>query len=422
MKSICFIISLLILNFCSVWGQTTRQEVFDTPEKTGGVYYAYPENDIIALTPPPKGYTPFYVSHYGRHGSRYLISDNDYKWVLDLFENANKQNALTLLGSDIYKRLAKVWEEAEGRGGDLSPLGVRQHRNIAERIYNSCPEIFTGNVEISARSTPVVRCVLSMDAFCERLKEFNPTLKITRESSNKYMNYLNFHTQEAIAFRSAKDTWGEEYRKFEENHVHSQRLIASLFSDDKYILQKVNPSSLMWALYWIASDMQNMETNISFYDIFEKQELFDLWQCVNYRHYVCDATSSKNGGIMMENAKPLLRNILNSADKVIASKGKGATLRFGHDGNVMPLTALLHLKGCYDSIEETSEFYKVWSDFKVTPMAANVQIIFFRNEKSDDILVKFLHNEIETSIPVKTEQYPFYKWSDVKAFYESLLK
>ena len=27
--------------------------------------------DVPALTPAPKGYDPFYLSHYGRHGSRY---------------------------------------------------------------------------------------------------------------------------------------------------------------------------------------------------------------------------------------------------------------------------------------------------------------------------------------------------------------
>ena len=27
--------------------------------------------DSPAPTPAPKGYTPFYISHYGRHGSRY---------------------------------------------------------------------------------------------------------------------------------------------------------------------------------------------------------------------------------------------------------------------------------------------------------------------------------------------------------------
>ena len=37
---------------------------------------------------------------------------------------------------------------------------------------------------------------------------------------------------------------------------------------------------------------------------------------------------------------------------------------------------------------------------------------------SDDILVKFLLNENETSIPIKTDCAPYYHWSDVKRFWE----
>ena len=35
------------------------------------------------------------------------------------------------------------------------------------------------------------------------------------------------------------------------------------------------------------------------------------------------------------------------------------------------------------------------SDFKIVPMAANVQLIFFSKKGSDDILVKFMLNEKE---------------------------
>lgn len=420
----CYLLSfLLFLNICSVSAQTTKEEMFATPEKTGSVYYAYPSDEIVAQTPVPKGYEPFYISHYGRHGSRYLISDEDYKWVLDLLEDAYKKDALTPLGVDAYNRLAKVWIEAEGHGGDLSPLGVRQQRGIAERMYKSFPQVFTDNVKMSARSTIIIRCVLSMDAFSERLKELNPTLDIERESSNKYMKYMNYHTEAALSFRAKNGgIWREEYRKFEEGHTKPQRLVSSLFSDSTYITKKVNPFSFMWALYWIASDMQNMETKLSFYDLFEKQELFDLWQCVNYRHYVCDATSAQNGGIMMGNAKPLLKNILDSANEVIKGNGKGATFRFGHDGNLMPLAALLHLEDCYASVSEPSEFYKAWSDFKIVPMAGNVQMIFFKKKNSDDILVKFLLQEKETLIPpIKSDILPYYHWKDVEAYYTSLL-
>lgn len=112
---------------------------------------------------------------------------------MEVFEKAHQAGKLTPLGEDVRKRLAIVWADAEGRGGDLSPVGVDQQRGIAERMYQAFPEVFKGAPEMSACATLVIRCVLSMDAFCERLKEFNPQLKIERESSNKYMPYLNFH-------------------------------------------------------------------------------------------------------------------------------------------------------------------------------------------------------------------------------------
>lgn len=151
-------------------------------------------------------------------------------------------------------------------------------------MYTSFPEVFKGNPLISARSTIVLRCAMSMVAFGDRLKELNPNLRISYEASEKYMDYLNYHTDESNRFTSSHDgPWVEEYRKFEETHTNPDRLVASLFKDKYFILKKVNPKELMWGMYWVASDMQNAETKVSFYDLFKGQELFDLWQCVNYR-------------------------------------------------------------------------------------------------------------------------------------------
>ncbi len=419
-------IYLLLLSFAAIisaFSQTSKEELFATPEKTAGVYYAYPAKEIIPYTTPPKGYEPFYISHFGRHGSRYLISDSDYKDVLDRFENAYNNNALTDLGKDVYTRLQQVWQEAELRGGDLSPLGIREHKGIAERMYITNPQVFSKDGKYTACATTIVRCVLSMDAFCERLKELNPSIQIERNSSMKWQSFLNHHTKEAIEFRSAKYTWREQHRKFQQEHVKPARLINSLFSDKDYINKNINPEETMWQLFYIAGGMQNIETDLSFYDIFEKQELFDLWQCKNYKLYVNDANGAINGGLMFENCKPLLKDILENASRIISTNGKGADLRFAHDGNIIPLAMLLHLDGCYNSVSNADEYYKAWSDFKVAPMAGNIQIIFYRKPKSDDILVKFLLHEKEILVPpIKTDMAPFYNWIDVKNYYESLLK
>lgn len=401
--------------------QTAKEMVFENIDKAGGVYYAYPTSQSLNTT-PPKGYEPFYISHYGRHGSRYLISDKDYKWVHELLKKANDENALTNLGKDVMLRIDSLMIEVEGFGGALTPLGVRQQRGIAERMFAAYPQIFAGEAPISARSTIVPRCILSMDALCERLKELNPKLKTTRESCDKYMAYLNYHSPESNKFTAPNSWWREQYRKFDQAHTNPQRLISSLFSNDLFVEMNVNPYDLMWGLYWIAVDMQNVETNLSFYDIFTPQELFDLWQSLNYRTYVCDSNYPGSNGLLLDNVKPLLRNIIDSAEEVIASGTTAATLRFGHDGNLIPLTGILRLEGCYNSEANPHKICDAFQTFTIAPMAGNVQIVFFRNKKNhNDIIVKFMLHERETSIPVETDIYPFYHWNDVKTFYENIL-
>ena len=69
------------------------------------------------------------------------------------------------------------------------------------------------------------------------------------------------------------------------------------------------------------------------------------------------------------------------------------------------------------------ELYKSWANFQVAPMAANVQLVFFRNDKNPaDILVKILHCEKEVHIPVQTDMFPYYKWSDVRAYFQHILE
>ena len=54
-------------------------------------------------------------------------------------------------------------------------------------------------------------------------------------------------------------------------------------------------------------------------------------------------------------------------------------------------------------------------------MAANIQLIMYRN-KSGDMIVKLLHNEVETSIPVQTDMAPYYHWEDVRQFFEKQMQ
>ena len=65
---------------------------------------------------------------------------------------------------------------------------------------------------------------------------------------------------------------------------------------------------------------------------------------------------------------------------------------------------------------------EVWLGFQRMPMASNLQIVFYHNREGD-VLVKFLFNEKETTIPsLSAVSGPYYKWEDVRSYFVSLLE
>lgn len=416
-SALAFFVFIFSLN-----AQTTREEMAMDLNKTGGVYYAYP-TAVADNTPAPEGYKPFHISHYGRHGSRYCISDNNYTEVRNLLHKADSRNALTPLGKVLMSKVDSLYTEAGGKGGDLTPLGRRQHKGISNRMFNNYPEVFTNNSYITARSTLVPRCIISMLSFIDQLKENNPKLDIDYESSNKYMNYLCHSIPESDKFKAKNSPWKRQYENLEKKNTHPDRLVSSIFSDSKFIAQHVNPHDFMWSIHWLAADAQNTEGKIDFFNFFTADELFDLWQSFNARFYAEHADYIPAKGVHIQNAANLLNNIIDTAEEAMAMDRPSAALRFGHDGNIVPLAALMSLEGCDGRIESPDDVYKGWCDWKVTPMAANIQMIFFRNDNQPDkILVKILHNEKETHIPVSTDKWPYYDWNDVKSYFQSRIK
>lgn len=98
MRRTSFVV-LLLLVLTGISAQTTRKEVYADLNRAGGVYLAY-------QAPAPEGYKPFYISHYGRHGSRYLLGDRDYRWVMDLLKSADSLDVLTPLGKSACRVLS----------------------------------------------------------------------------------------------------------------------------------------------------------------------------------------------------------------------------------------------------------------------------------------------------------------------------
>ena len=97
------------------------------------------------------------------------------------------------------------------------------------------------------------------------------------------------------------------------------------------------------------------------------------------------------------------------------------SLRFGHDIPLMGLLALMRIDNCFVEEYDLNELHKKWCDFKIIPMASNLQMVFYKSKGDEPILVKFLLNEREVGIPLSSDLYPYYRWDDVKDYYESVM-
>lgn len=418
----CMTAAFFALNgvFVTTVAQTARDDFQIDTHLSASNYLAYPGPTQGSLTPAPEGKHPFYISHYGRHGSRYLINPNEYNNPYEILKAADKAGKLTPLGQDVLRRVALIRDEASGRLGELTPLGALQHRQIAKRMFERFPEVFQGDVTIDARSTIVIRCILSMENALQQLLLLNPKLNILHDASNHDMWYMNLTDKDLSAQRQNFET-EKAYVSFVDKHRNYLRAMSALFNDKDYMEQNVDAWRLNNYLFKLASNLQSSELHkkITLYDLFTDEEIYSNWKIANARWYIEYGACPLNGGMQPYSQRNLLRTIIQQADSCIRLQRPGATLRFGHETMVLPLTCLLELNNFglkTDNLEKLES--KGWLNYKVFPMAANIQFIFYRKDFSDkDVLVKVLLNENETTLPVETDCAPYYHWRDVRQYY-----
>ena len=380
---------------------------------------AYP-TPTQALTPAPEGYKPFYISHYGRHGSRYLINPKDYSYPHEVLKSADSAGVLTPLGKNVLKRYEIIIQEADNRYGELTPLGAEQHRQIARRMYERFPEVFEGNVWVDAKSTVVIRCILSMTNELTELTRLNPKLRIRHDASMHDMYYMNFNDKELL-----KKKWNKEsndvYEKYFKEMVNYDYAFCQLFTDTSFVWRKADARKFYEKLFHTANNLQNLEARkkVTLYDLFTDEDIYNNWRVANMWWYLGYGFSQLNGGKQPYVQRNLLRKIIEEADSCIVLQNPGATLRFGHETMVMPLTVLMGLNG-YDLVTDDYAHLdqKGWVNYRIFPMGANIQLVFYRrNTGNEDVLVKVLLNENEATLPIKSNTAPYYKWSEVRQYY-----
>ncbi len=330
---------------------------------------------------------------------------------------------LTEKGAEVLRKLELMCAESNNRLGDLTLLGAQQHQEIARRMYERFPEVFTDGVVVDAKSTVVRRSMLSMANELMELKALNPSLRVLSDASEHDMYYMNFDDQDLLVGRYNDETraFVDEWKK---ENIHPERCLNALFREE-FMDNIEDKEDLFVKLFNLATIIQDSEIrhSVSLYDIFTSEELYALWQKNNLEWFCSLGFNSLNGGQQPFCQWNLLHKIIEEADSCLLLDHPGATLRFGHDTIVLPLACLLGLNGYGKLMEPSDILANDWVSYRIIPMGANIQFIFYRADKDDsDVWVKVLLNEEETTLPIAPVEGNYYRWADMREYYLGVLE
>ena len=438
MKKLLFIFSALLLAV-SVSAQSP-EAVLESIRKSPNLAYpeasVYPGAPAEGIAAAPKGYEPFYFSLVGRHGSRYERSDKYFKRSLEVLVKADGLGLLSEDGKRLHKEIKECYDAQQGNDGELAPLGFEQWNAIGERAYNNFGKIFeSGSIE--AKSSISLRCVFSMASFTNAIKGKVPSINITQHArkSDLWMirplaNDPAFTKEEKKIFTTHKSENGmDDFREELEKNYDVSSFISKVTTDPQTFVKKCcDEKPFMFARHTIISLIfgenfgQGDREMLS--SLFTPKELYGL-----YLHQTSSWVNSSMGRgeeyveAYQSYMRPMADDILNKAQAAIDGKNPDvANLRFTHDSYVGPILSVLGYEGCVPQWNKDMELAATsFNHGLVVPMAANLQIVLYRN-KQGKVLVRSLLNERDAYLPIKSKMAPFYTWKEFSDYINSNLK
>ena len=381
--------------------QITPERLKEDPALAMDVYHVY-EYSPSKATRPPRGYKAVYVSHYGRHGERYINRTYYLYPGLDVLQRSE----LTPLGERAMKEISGMIRCCEGNWGALSPLGAKNHREIAKRIFKRNRRVFRSGREVRCVSTPKPRCIISMANAAGALAVCRPGLKIDLRTNEDFLCYVQPD--------EVRDHLYELRDSMFAAHPEACDCLRDCFADPAAPDAKAL-AELAEALFFTWKGLPCIGLGqFDIRDFFSEQMLL-----LTARHYAAwdYCLLSRSPWWHREWLDPIFDDIIARADEALEKGTIAADLRFGHDSQLIPIYTALGLtaRGPVLNYADSPDY---WDPASICPMASNLQLEFYK-KRNAPVLVKVLQNEQEVLIPSLTPvKGPYYRWEDLS----SLLK
>jgi hypothetical protein len=182
---------------------------------------------------------------------------------------------------------------------------------------------------------------------------------------------------------------------------------------DRAKLTDEEAEEVVMALFSIAAILPDTGLLTNLDDLFTMEEWRSYWQTQNLRQYMSKSSAPVGRMLPVAISWPLLSDFIYTTDEVIKGKSdNAANFRFAHAETVIPFVALMGIENTDVQISNPDSVSRYWKDYEISPMAANVQWIFY-HDKARGVWVKILLNEKEMTLPVSTSRFPYYRWETV---------
>ena len=349
----------------------------------------YPEvqDDRVAC---PDSLQVVFVNHVGRHGARFPSSPRNYMALRQALVRADSLGTITDKGRSMLRIVEYVDDYAHNRWGALDSLGMAEQRGIASRMFRNYPSLFDGKI-VTALCSYSPRCVMSMYEFTHQLDRLNNNVEIVTSSGRVNSPLMRpFDTDRDYVDFIRQRTWEGPYELYLRPTVPVSGPRALLGAG--YEMTDEEAQDLAMNIYGVVAGWQAMGLPFNPEEYVSRRDLNALWSVFNLRQYL-QRTATTLSAVPADIASELLLDIINTTDAAVEGRSAASVrLRFGHAETLMPLLSLMRVRGCYYMTNYFDTVGLHWRDFDVVPMAANVQLVLFR-DKAGRYVVRLDLNE-----------------------------
>lgn len=400
----------------------TVELIRENPDRSANSLCHYIPLDT-AYTAAPKGYKAVYISHFGRHGSRFQLekyAEPNFS-LADALKWFDMNDMLTEKGHELFLDVKAMRDSSKGRWGELTDLGRLEHRQICSRMVRHYPEAFSnaGRKDVTVYSTSSERVLDSRNNFLGTLSELAPGMEVTchENEDRKAKEEVKGYKSDKNLMPSTKENT-EYFKNLFREDINTERFEKEIF--------KVSPGhevtmKMMKSLFTAARTFNCLGMEHAMDKYLTPEELHYLWGrgSIYWQGFMVMYGEKNPYAVPMGTG--ILANIIEDADKALAKKStQAATLRFSHDTFFYPLVSTMRLEGAWWE-GPSKDAWEHIIDFENVCAACNIQLVFCQN-KSGKTLVKILKNEKEIKVVgLEPAKGMYYDWKALRTFWQKCI-